>query len=66
MRGLRYVGAFRALGLQQEAPRSPADSGPSGLDLGEQISRITNWKAASSKLASQERAEGHGAPGSMC
>lgn len=33
---------------------------------GEQISRITNWKAASSKLTSQERAEGHGAPGSMC
>ena len=40
------------------------------LDLGEQISRITHWKAASSSLSpeltSQERAEGHGAPGSMC
>lgn len=34
MRRLRYVGASKALGLQQEAPPSPADSGPSGLDLG--------------------------------
>lgn len=34
VRGLRYVEAFRALGLRQEAPRFPADSGPSGLDLG--------------------------------
>lgn len=49
MTGLRYVGASRALGLQQEVPPSPDESGPSSLHLWEHISRIINWKAASSK-----------------
>lgn len=66
MTGLRYVGASRALGLQQEVPPSPDESGPSSLDLWEHSS---NWKPASSKhlpRTAQGRAEGHVALGSMC
>lgn len=50
MTGLRYVGASRALGLQLEAPPPQLTLDLlAWLDLGEPISRITNWKAASSK-----------------
>lgn len=70
MTGLRYVGASRALGLQQEVLLSPDDSRPFGLDLGEQISRIANQRqpvpSTYPELTSQGRAEGYVAPGSMC